>query len=831
MLDEYYPRALQWCTTDDIPDDVVSIDISKCYPSILLNNNHKIPIYTIHDVIEPFNCKTDLRKCGEFYIDETILFNYGNPIKIEAGFYSSNLISYLVEELNMPTKQIKYQITTKKALKPDTFSEFMKFIFNELPEGEAKKIANSFIGQLGMKYNKTNQGFTCTSYDTAGCCWTSTMAESKNVTVEEFNGIYLVREQTIERKFADHTSINRFVVSEAILKCLQLINACYGKNSVLYGYNTDGIFISNPKKSFRNKKDVKFSTKKIGQPYVTDSSLVYFEKHYRENMPKPIKIKNGKGCIYNGQAGSGKTTRLCQMVIEAENPIVLTFTNKAIENVKNRLIQMGYDNKKTNKICYTFDSFFCDWYGRSVSSLDGKTIFIEEFSMVPNKWMTIIYKAFSMFNLTVYMFGDPNQCEPVEGGSQINYNYLESKTVRQMCPKVETLEYIEKSCRYDKQTHNILKTFLKHGKISSYFQPIDQKFYKNICFLNSTRITVNSQCCDEFTKGKKYETVGFKYNNKVETYKVCTGMPVLATTNIKDKDIYNTMEFTIEDIQNNNCESNKRQDDKKFMINEEWFDIKEFSESFIPSFCVTVYKYQGADINEPYNIYDVNRMDKKQLYTALSRTTKLEYIHLNNKEINNKYFNRWQPMLELTNSKFNSLYKNGKIYKVTFDNEKVYVGSTCEELETRLKWHLWNTKSQVFEHKNNNPKIQLIVKAPSYDKKSLEKVENGYINEYADKYGKHLLNIKSNPNLKARKIEYKVNIENKQQLEERIAKLENKLTIKDDAKNSFWYIDNIVDGKRFKTMARYSKTSKEHALEKIKLKKQNKINELKIYFE
>ena len=75
-------------------------------------------------------------------------------------------------------------------------------------------------------------------------------------------------------------------------------------------------------------------------------------------MSKPIKIKNGKGCIYNGQAGSGKTTRLCQMVIEAENPIVLTFTNKAIENVKNRLIQMGYDNKKTNKICYTFDSFF-----------------------------------------------------------------------------------------------------------------------------------------------------------------------------------------------------------------------------------------------------------------------------------------------------------------------------------------------------------------------------------------------------------------------------------------------------------------------------------------
>lgn len=47
-----------------------------------------------------------------------------------------------------------------------------------------------------------------------------------------------------------------------------------------------------------------------------------------------------------------------------------------------------------------------------------------------------------------------------------------------------------------------------------------------------------------------------------------------------------------------------------------------------PTFCCTVYKYQGADINEPYNIYDVNRMEKKQLYTALSRTTKFDYISI-----------------------------------------------------------------------------------------------------------------------------------------------------------------------------------------------------------
>lgn len=156
-------------------------------------------------------------------------------------------------------------------------------------------------------------------------------------------------------------------------------------------------------------------------------------------------------------------------------------------------------------------------------------------------------------------------------------------------------------------------------------------------------------------------------------------MPVIATQNIKDKIIYNTMEFMIEDIYNN-----------KFKINNEWFDQKYFSEYFIPSFCVTVYNYEGADINESYNIYDADRLDKKQLYTALSKTTKLGYIHLNNKQLNSKYFNRKKSNLELINAKWNSLYKNGKIYKVTFIDKKVYIGSTYEELKTGLKWHLSN---------------------------------------------------------------------------------------------------------------------------------------------
>ena len=172
-----------------------------------------------------------------------------------------------------------------------------------------------------------------------------------------------------------------------------------------------------------------------------------------------------------------------------------------------------------------------------------------------------------------------------------------------MCSKTETLEYIEGSSRYDKKTHEMLAKFLKTGKISTFFTPIN-KYYRNICYLNTTRIKINKECCDRFVFDKEYKSVDFKYNGKTEKYKVCIGMPLIATQNIKIKEIFNTMEFTIGNIT-----------DDGFEIHNELFSDSEFGETFIPSFCLTVYKYQGGTINEHYNIYDVNRMDKKQLYS------------------------------------------------------------------------------------------------------------------------------------------------------------------------------------------------------------------------
>ena len=71
---------------------------------------------------------------------------------------------------------------------------------------------------------------------------------------------------------------------------------------------------------------------------------------------------------------------------------------------------------------------------------------------------------------------------------------------------------------------------------------------------------------------------------------------------------------------------------------------------------------------------------------CIKKTIKnFEFIHMNFKEVKNRYFIRVQPRLELLNSKFSSMFKNTKIYIIMFDDGRVYLGLTFVELKMRLK--------------------------------------------------------------------------------------------------------------------------------------------------
>ena len=121
ILDDYHPKALQhtfhkeFNKDDPEEEEQIALDIVKDYPSVLLTNEHDIPLYNIQNKIRKFDKKL---KTGEHYIDETLIKKYrtsnNDPIIIEARFYGRNLIDYLLKKKFITFQDIKLQLVTDK---------------------------------------------------------------------------------------------------------------------------------------------------------------------------------------------------------------------------------------------------------------------------------------------------------------------------------------------------------------------------------------------------------------------------------------------------------------------------------------------------------------------------------------------------------------------------------------------------------------------------------------------------------------------------------------------------------------------------------------------
>lgn len=96
----------------------------------------------------------------------------------------------------------------------------------------------------------------------------------------------------------------------------------------------------------------------------------------------------------------------------------------------------------------------------------------------------------------------------------------------------------------------MLNNFLKYKNLRHKFQPIGN-YYKNICWLNDTQRKVTEDCCNRFVENKDSYDIDFQYKSRIEKYKVCENMPLIATQNMKNRDMFNMMEFKIKTINEN----------------------------------------------------------------------------------------------------------------------------------------------------------------------------------------------------------------------------------------------------------------------------------------
>jgi hypothetical protein len=721
LLDEFYTTPLMRTLVRDhqYNDHCKAFDINMCYTNAVLNMIDDYPVFTKADDIKKYNGEDIV--CGEYLVNGFSIKQLGG-IHFPKQWLSHNIVRKFVNKGYLDKGRIILVAKASLSYKPDTLHSFMKDVLELFPRskyGNATKIlCNAFIGMLGKRYHKLDKGFITNDYDTvqAMFCMYPT-----GFNMNQFNDFYFVRNTLETRLDKDHGAIFRQILCQGMLSVVELLEQVYGNGSRLISYKTDAVFVENPIRQIHELDQTKYKAEKwkpfVYVPYqpregddtvseiqewnkledvqfkganiiIKSMRLIKYKLKYLETL------KNISFCCI-GAPGCQKTTLLKKNYVHGET-LVLCYTNKACQNIIQAL--------GNNANVHTFDSKFWKQEDATTTFVTIKRILIDEFSMIPLKWIEKLYQLKKDNNIVIQFYGDPNQCAPVD----VRYmNYMNKKVFRWMCDyNLMEKEYVEGCGRYDRELYDVLEYLKIHHQLPEWLSEKKSKSGcgVNICRTNKLRKIVNSK----FHKG------------------YFVGQKIISNKNNKAKGVFNSRFYYIHSILNDRVTLSETIDGKPFTGKKGiyYFNVKDID----PAYCVTCYKYQGDTIETDYNIYELNKMSFNELYTSLSRGRTLDKIHF---KYTNKVFNSVSEPIEST-TLFPVTLNKGEIYECYNEQDNLYyIGYTTTSTEQRFKEHCEFKDDPIFKSGGKEKWTSRKIIDYYFDKEDeIRKVEGFYIKEY-----------------------------------------------------------------------------------------------------
>ena len=668
--------------------NVYAIDTNRCYASILINNQTPWCAYSKFNIIEPFD-RTKPIIAGEFYINRKIVLSH-STLEFSADMYNANVVNDWLEKGYITIDDITLQKLPSRIIPADSFkASTLEQLNDPAFKDSSKRMINNFVGSLGTLYNKTITGCTTTSRDTADAyqlenpnCQISYLGES-----DTSGGSYFIRNTVKELQYSGHMAIHRQIICASYINLDNISIAINKQNpdAVRLGYHTDCIKVQSkiPLKFLPKSKcsPGDYGFEKFSGTIIGNNTYPIHKPLTGYTTPTPLipcnEIPNDKGCLIGGGGGYGKSWLLRKS--KNDNDIVLSFTNAAI----NLLTDMGVTN------AYTFDRFFNEHHRESdwIQKLSKHSkIYVDELYMCPSKFLNILSCVKKLYpSIQMYLFGDSYQTRHLE---TIIHDYRNSKLIHELVDgNVLDLTYRPESSRYDDELNRDLEQFKKtqimplcwRDKICSQSHV---PYRNNICFHLAVRARVNKQCFEYFSKDK--ETI------EIAQKKYHVGMSIIAYAKLGSKHIANSDRLWIKEIDSTKqtliVGRNEKLVPEPFIeLNAHDLDVGKFEMGY----CATVIKFEGATIDDHICIHDSNIMTHNQLYTAVSRTTRFEYLHFAYKTKHDRIFEFETPTPPLHITKIKPLTTiTGYIYKIfAGDSTDFYIGSTFKELQIRLKEH------------------------------------------------------------------------------------------------------------------------------------------------
>lgn len=350
--------------------------------------------------------------------------------------------------------------------------------------------------------------------------------------------------------------------------------------------------------------------------YNTYSPTYYNGNDVIENTMKEITSAFEHNISYHGAPGTGKTHKVknnhkYDEAMSMTNLCSLNLTTEQVEACTVYSLLGLYSPADINK---------------TLSKYRNKTIWLDEYSMVPLYVWNYLYIMCSVYNVKMIISGDVNQTPPIKE-KQIN---LLTFFFTKIMGKSETLtDDWRNDTAIIKIRDNVLKCETNSQILKNYFLAKQSKdsyimYDRHLSFTHATKDIVNATILKE--RGYHYKLI--KHTNKLSFVDVSIGCLLVAAISKKQKGVYKNDIWKVVSTDGNygyKMQSAIRGEYKYFEPN--------LMQYFTLGFCTTVHSSQGLTITDDVCIHEIQKMirsDKSILYTAITRSCKRPKLHLYN---------------------------------------------------------------------------------------------------------------------------------------------------------------------------------------------------------
>mgnify|MGYP006266379357 CR=1 FL=1 len=615
--------------SNTIQDSDIGFDINKCYAHCIKNPYEKFMVLNFNDNWENFT--ENQIKLGLFYV-ETSDFSLFHGTNI----YSTSIVKYGIEQGIITYNNIKYALYANDSMEKDVFHKVYENLAN-IANGNIdfqKLLGNITPGIMGKTHKYTYKKSISTSINEAFC----------NLSKQNFKDIFIQNNQTETHKkyYVYGTKSTTHYKEHSMPLWIQILDDSnirlhkMGKDiggEVIYR-KTDYIVIRNPQNIITGTEPGQYKIEKLptiireNNNMLRDIDIDWSEVFDRESRNGNNKLKyynvntinnsNQHQQVINyinanrtlqirGMGGVGKS-HLIKNIINSGvfKPVTCAYTNMASENIDGQTINklLGMDisckisKKQLIKIGKKYD-----------------LIIVDEISMVPSSHWEVLYDIYNYTNCKFLFVGDWRQIPPIEEFNESFYLY------HPLIMKLSGYSYCEllynENSRCDKRLHDVV--IKEHIDLSQF--PTNKEHNVNICYYNKTRKSINEKCMLR-NRGNKYITIPVgeitKDNEDCQDVSIFVGCPVIFRISDKKMNIVKNKRDKITNISK----------DSFTISSGQTFQTSEFHKFFNVCYCITVHKYQGQTIAEPFTIWDTDKMDYRMIYTALTRSKKYDYINI-----------------------------------------------------------------------------------------------------------------------------------------------------------------------------------------------------------